>query len=90
MKKLENLGKKLSKDEQKKIIGGIVIQLPTVHGLVGWRLDPSGQCWGDFVNYAYWTTGYGGGVGEPFLCNKKVDSAMCTEGSIDPCPFGCS
>lgn len=85
MKKLQNLGKSLSKQEQKKIIGGFIPPENHIPGLTGWVLDPNGNCWCDFVNYQTQAESLGLGAQVPaVLCGVSCPSSMCTSGSIDP------
>jgi hypothetical protein len=82
------LGRKLSKNEQKKLAGGVVAPPPYIKGLVGWNLDANGNCWCDFLNYqtAMDALSLGAQV-PPVLCGISCPVTMCTEGSMDPDPF---
>jgi hypothetical protein len=75
MKKFESLGISLSKEDQRKIVGGVM----AVNCLVGWRLDPNVGCFCDFYDVA--------GTGD-VICDQSCPDTMCNSGAIDrDCPY---
>jgi hypothetical protein len=89
MKKLQNLGRSLNKDEFRKIMGGIIRPPKHIPGLIGWVLDPNGNCWCDFVNYQAMGNPLSNGAQAPtVLCGVSCPGSMCTAGSKDPCSYG--
>jgi hypothetical protein len=72
MKKLETLGRKLSKEEQKKITGG----LEYVQYLKGTRFD-NGQCYCDICNLA---------CPNNICCDQPCASFLCSGVTFDPNP----
>lgn len=87
--KFKHLGRSLSKKEQRCIAGGVVPPPPYIKGLVGWNLDANGNCYCDFMNYQ--TGMYEFSLGAqvpPIICGTPCPVGMCTEGSLDPNPFG--
>jgi len=75
MKKFENLGRSLSKDEQRNVLGGVGDGGGVIANLVGWEgPDSNGTCWCDFCN-----TASPGNVS----CHNWCPASMCTSGTID-------
>jgi len=88
MKELKSLGRVLSKEKQKKIMGGVVPDTRVI-GLVGWRLE-NGNCYCDFINYQTMQEALDlEGQVPSTLCNILCWPQMCSSASLDPCAYGC-